>query len=81
MIAALSAQLRDKFKHWTNVGLPSISANLGKEEVDAEWRILVVQVLLDRMNLETSRVRHLQRGLTRDVPVTEGPSVCILHRQ
>ena len=39
----------------THVGLARVAADLGEEEVDTEWRVLVMQVRLDRANLHEEK--------------------------
>ena len=44
----------------TYVRFASTTADLWKEEVDAKWRVLVAQVLLNRLDLWAQR--HAKRG-------------------
>ena len=42
----------------THVGLARTAADLGKEQVDTEWRVLVDKVILNSFNLYGVRGTH-----------------------
>ena len=64
----------DELEHWiswykslTDVCLAGVAADLGKQEVDTERRILVVEVILNGVNLNGNRVGRCVRDTKRDI--------------
>ena len=46
----------------THVGLARTAADLGKEQVDTEWRVLVDKVILNGLDLRTSTPEERGEG-------------------
>ena len=45
-----------KFPRDTYIGLPSVPSDLGQQQVDSEWGILIVQSVLDGADLEVKDI-------------------------
>lgn len=47
----------------TYVGLPSIPSDLGQQQVDSEWSVLIVQSVLDGTDLEMKDIEFRSPAL------------------